>query len=40
MLDCEGYPNAFIELNGIKYEFTNVKKDNHLLKADVRIKKN
>ena len=25
MLDCEGYPNACLELNGIVYEFYNVK---------------
>ena len=38
MLDCEGYPNAFIKLNGIKYEFTDVKKNNEKLEANVRIK--
>ena len=38
MLDCEGYPNAYIELNGIKYEFTNVKKKYNNLEANVRIK--
>ncbi len=38
MLDCEGYPNAFIKLNGIKYEFTNVKKNNEKLEANVTIK--
>ncbi len=38
MLDCEGYPNAYIELNGIKYEFRNVKKTHNNLEANVRIK--
>ena len=40
MLDCEGYPNAFIKFNKIKVEFKNVKKkDNTSLEAYVRIKK-
>ena len=38
MLDCEGYPNAYIELNGIVYEFFNVKKLNNKLESNVRIK--
>jgi methionyl-tRNA formyltransferase len=38
MLDCEGYPNAYIELNGIVYEFYNVKKLNNKLESNVRIK--
>jgi len=37
MLDCEGYPQAFIELNGFKYEFTNVKRNKNNLEANVRI---
>ena len=37
MLDCEGYPNACIELNGIVYEFYNVKKLNNKLESNVRI---
>ena len=37
MLDCEGYPNACIELNGIVYEFYNVKKINNKLESNVRI---
>lgn len=40
MLDCEGYPNAFIEFNDIKYEFHNVKKNKNYLEANVRIKQN
>jgi len=40
MLDCEGYPNAFIEFNNIKYEFHNVKNNNNYLEANVRIKQN
>ena len=40
MLDCDGYPNAFIEFNKIKIEFKNVKKkDNTTLEAYVKIKK-
>jgi len=39
MLDCEGYPNAYLELNGLKYEFTNVKKNKNNLKANVKITK-
>ena len=40
MLDCEGYPNAFLETVHFKYEFTNcvVSSDNSL-KANVRITK-
>jgi methionyl-tRNA formyltransferase len=37
MLDCEGYPHAYIELNGLKYEFTNVKNNNNNLEANVKI---
>ena len=39
MLDCEGYPNAYLELNGLKFEFTNVKKNKNNLKANVKITK-
>lgn len=41
MLDAEGYPHAYIELNGIRYEFGRVsKKADGSLLADVRISKN
>lgn len=38
MLDCEGYPNAFIEYNGYKLEFSsaNMLNDNEII-ANVRI---
>lgn len=40
MLDAEGYPHAYIELNGIRYEFSRVsKKADGSLLADVRISK-
>ncbi len=39
MLDCEGYPNAFIETSKLKFEFKNAKLDvdNNLIDANVRI---
>lgn len=39
MLDCEGYPNAFIETSKLKFEFTNTKFDvnNNIINANVRI---
>ena len=39
MLDCEGYPKAFIETSNMKYEFTNAKFDinNNLINDYVRI---
>ncbi|MEY3236615.1 MAG: methionyl-tRNA formyltransferase [Bacteroidota bacterium] len=39
MLDCEGYPHAFIETSNIKFEFTNANFDtnNQLISANVRI---
>jgi methionyl-tRNA formyltransferase len=40
MMDCDGYPKAFIELNGLKYEFTNVRNNKNTLEANVRIKYN
>ena len=40
MLDCDGYPNAFIDLNGVRYEFSNVKNLKNSLEANVRIIKN
>lgn len=40
MLDAEGYPHAYIELNEIRYEFGRVsKKADGSLVADVRISK-
>lgn len=39
MLDCDGYPKAYIEINGIKYEFDKVKYNNNSLEANVRIKR-
>lgn len=40
MLDCEGYPNAFLETLHFKYEFTNCVVDtDNSLKANVRIVK-
>ena len=40
MLDCDGYPNAYIGLNGVRYEFSNVKNYKNSLEANVRIIKN
>lgn len=38
MLDCEGYPNAFIETDTIKIEFSNAQlKSKNNLTANVRI---
>jgi len=38
MLDCDGYPNAFIETDSIKIEFSNADlKSNNYLTANVRI---
>lgn len=39
MLDCDGYPNAFIETSNLKFEFKNAKFDvnNNLIDANVRI---
>lgn len=38
MLDAEGYPQAFIELENYRLEFSRVKKEsNKILLADVRI---
>ena len=39
MLDAEGYPNAFLEINGIRIEFRRVNKKVNYLLADVIIKK-
>jgi methionyl-tRNA formyltransferase len=39
MLDCDGYPKAFIETDSIKFEFSNATfdKDNNEIFANVRI---
>jgi methionyl-tRNA formyltransferase len=39
MLDAEGYPNAFLEINGIKYEFFDVHNNGDELIARVKIKR-
>ena len=41
MLDCDGYPPAFIENYKIRYEFSNAKldKNNQIISAYVRISK-
>jgi methionyl-tRNA formyltransferase len=40
MLDCDGYPNAFLEINGFRLEFTRASlKGNHSIIADVKITK-
>ncbi|HBS85001.1 MAG TPA: methionyl-tRNA formyltransferase [Bacteroidales bacterium] len=37
MLDCEGYPNAFIETEKMRYEFYDAKLRNNKIDAKVRI---
>ena len=38
MLDCEGYPNAFLEIGKFKLEFNRASlKSNKIILADVRI---
>lgn len=39
MLDCEGYPNAFIETEHFKIEFNKASYSNDLINAHVRITK-
>ncbi len=41
MLDCQGYPNSFIETTYLKFEFTNASYDTNeeLITANVRISK-
>jgi methionyl-tRNA formyltransferase len=40
MLDCEGYPNAFLTITDIKYEFSHARlKADGSIVADVRITK-
>jgi methionyl-tRNA formyltransferase len=37
MLDAEGYPRAYIELEGLRYEFSNARLSGKQLRADVRV---
>jgi len=37
MLDCEGYPNAFLETSSFKFEFFNASLNNDEILANVRI---
>ena len=37
MLDAEGYPHAFMEINGIRLEFRRVSRRSDGLHTDVRI---
>jgi len=37
MLDAEGYPRAYIELEGFRYEFSNARLSGEELRADVRV---
>lgn len=38
MLDCEGYPNAYIEVEHLRFEFSNaVFENDKMVKANVRI---
>ena len=37
MLDSEGYPHAFMEINGMRLEFRRVSRRSDGLHADVRI---
>lgn len=39
MLDCDGYPHAFVETSNLKFEFTNANFDvkEQIIKANVRI---
>ncbi|MFX0195110.1 MAG: methionyl-tRNA formyltransferase [Candidatus Hodarchaeota archaeon] len=39
MLDAEGYPKAFIELKGFRFEFSRAALYNEKIEADVLIKK-
>ena len=39
MLDCPGYPNAFIETNNFKFEFSNATISDNYIDAHVRITK-
>ena len=37
MLDCDGYPNAFLDFGEFRIEFSNAKLINEELKSNVRI---
>jgi methionyl-tRNA formyltransferase len=38
MLDCEGYPNAYLEIENFRFEFSRASfKDDQIINADVRI---
>ena len=39
MLDGEGYPNSFVELDGFRFEFRNSKLINNEIESIVKIKK-
>jgi methionyl-tRNA formyltransferase len=39
MLDCEGYPNGFIESSFFKFEFFNAEMTKNEIIANVRITK-
>ena len=39
MLDCEGYPNAFLETKNFKFFFKNASIENNEIQANVRIAK-
>lgn len=39
MLDADGYPRAFIEANGVIYEFSDAENNGQYIDAKVRIKK-
>lgn len=39
MLDCEGYPNAYVETEFLKFDFTDAKLSNNEITANVRIYK-
>jgi methionyl-tRNA formyltransferase len=37
MLDAEGYPRAFLDHQGFRFEFSSARRKNGVLLADVRI---
>ena len=39
MLDGEGYPKSFIEVEGFRFEFRNSRLNNNEIESLVRIKK-
>lgn len=40
MLDCDGYPKAFLETSHFRYEFSNASLENGELNANIQIKGN